>query len=151
MSFAVGPAARGDLPGIPALLGVSGLPPDGLEDHLGSTLVARESGRILGSAAVELHGPHALLRSVAVDGRHRGGGLGRRLTRVVLELARSRGASEALFLPTETADAFFARLGFGPVARTALSEPVRGSVEFVSACSTSASAMSADLRGDECR
>ena len=150
MSVVVGPAVRGDLPGIPSLLGARGLPPDGLEDHLGSTLVARESGRIVGSAAVELHGPHALLRSVAVDGRHRGGGLGRRLTREALELARSRGAPEA-FLLTETADAFFARLEFGPDARTAVPEPVRGSVEFVSACPAGASAMSADLRGDECR
>jgi amino-acid N-acetyltransferase len=150
VSVVVGPAARGDLPRILSLLGASGLPPDGLEDHLGSTLVARESGRILGSAAVELHGPYALLRSVAVDGGYRGGGLGRRLTREALELARSRGASEA-FLLTETADAFFARLGFGPVARTAVPEPVRGSVEFVSACPASASAMSADLRGGECR
>jgi amino-acid N-acetyltransferase len=132
------------------LLGARGLPPDGLEDHLGSTLVARESGRIVGSSAVELHGPHALLRSVAVDGRHRGLGLGRRLTREALELARSRGVPEA-FLLTETADAFFARLEFGPDARTAVPEPVRGSVEFVSACPASASAMSADLRGDECR
>jgi amino-acid N-acetyltransferase len=150
VSVVVGPAVREDLPRIPSLLGARGLPPDGLEDHLGSTLVAQESGRIVGSAAVELHGPHALLRSVAVDGRHRGGGLGRRLTREALELARSRGAPEA-FLLTETADAFFARLGFGPVARTAVPEPVRGSVEFVSACPAGASAVSADLRGDECR
>ena len=146
MSAVVGPAAREDLPGILSLLGVSGLPPDGLEDHLGSTIVARESGRVVGSAAVELHGPHALLRSVAVDGRHRGGGLGRRLTREALELARSRGAREA-FLLTETADAFFARLGFGPIERPAVPEPVRGSVEFVSACPASARAMSADLWG----
>ncbi len=149
MSAVVGPAVRGDLPGIPSLLGARGLPSDGLEDHLESTLVARESGRIVGSAAVELHGPHALLRSVAVDGRHRGGGLGQRLTREAPEHARSRGAPEA-FLLTETAAAFFARLGFGPGARTAVPEPVRGSVEFVSACSAGASAMSADLWGDEC-
>ena len=146
MSVVVGPAGRGDLPEILALLGASGLPPDGLEDHFGSTLVAREFGRVVGSAAVELHGPHALLRSVAVDGGHRGSGLGRRLTREALELARSRRASEA-FLLTETADAFFARLGFGPVGRPAVPEPVRGSVEFVSACPASARAMSADLRG----
>ena len=150
MSVVVGPAARGYLPGVPSLHGASGLPPDGLEDHLGSTLVARESGGILDSAAVELHGSHALLRSVAVDAGHRKGGFGRRLTHEALELARSRGAVEA-FLLTETADAFFVRLGFGPVARTALPEPVRGSVEFVSACSTSACAMSTDPRGDECR
>jgi amino-acid N-acetyltransferase len=151
VSVVVGPAAREDLlPKTLSLLGAYGLPPDGLEDHLWSTLVARESGRVVGSAGVALHGPHALLRSVAVDGGHSGGGLGRWLTREALDLARSRDASEA-FLFTETAGAFFARLGFGPAGRPAVPEPVRGSVEFVSACPASARAMSADLRGDACR
>ena len=81
-----------------------------------------------------------------MNGGHRGGGLGRRLTREALELARSRGASEA-FLLTETADACFTRLGFGPVGRPAVPGSVRGSVEFVSACPASARAMAANLRG----
>ncbi len=76
MSAVVGPADREDLPEILSLLGASGLPPDGLEDHFGSTIVAWDSGRVVGSAAVELHGPHALLRSVAVDGGRRGAGSG---------------------------------------------------------------------------
>ena len=85
-----------------------------------------------------------------MNGGHRGGGLGRRLTREALELARSRGASEA-FLLTETVDAFIASPGFGLVARTAVPGSARGPVEFASACPASASAMSADLWGVDCR
>ncbi len=139
-------AAREDLPELLTLLKANGLPPDGLEEHLLCTLVARKAGRVVGSAAVEMYGAYALLRSVAVDEGHRGDDLGQHLTRGVLRLARERGAVEA-FLLTEAADGFFFRLGFEPVERPAVPEEVRGSVEFVSACPESARAMAADLRG----
>lgn len=148
--MSVEPAARGDLPEILALLEANGLPPDGLEDHLGSAIVAREAGRVVGSAAVGLYGSRALLRSVAVNEVYRGGGLGQYLTRQALELARERGISEALLL-TETADEFFLRFGFEPVERSTVPEDVRGSVEFVSACPESARTMLADLRRGETR
>jgi amino-acid N-acetyltransferase len=74
----IGPAVREDLPGILSLLEESGLPEDGLEDHLGTALVAREGGRVVGSATLELHRSGVLLRSVAVEVDRRGQGLGRR-------------------------------------------------------------------------
>jgi hypothetical protein len=89
-------AVRGDLPGVLSLLEENGLPPDGLEDHLATTLVAREGERVVGSAAVELYGPHALLRSVA-EGRS-GVRLGGRLAGEALGLARERGATAAYLL-----------------------------------------------------
>ena len=146
MSVVFEPAVREDLAEVRALLGASGLPTDGLGEHLESTLVAREEDRVVGTAAVELYGPYALLRSVAVDKDHRGDGLGQRLTRGALGIARERGVREA-FLLTETADNFFPRFGFEPVERSAVPEPIRGSVEFVSACPADAGAMVADLRG----
>jgi len=63
-----GPASRDELPGILELLQEAGLPPDGLADHLSTTLVARQEGRVVGSAALELYGRAALLRSVASRG-----------------------------------------------------------------------------------
>lgn len=62
----IGPARREELPQIVALLEEDGLPQDGLENHLPTTLVARLEGRVVGSAALELYGPAALLRYVAV-------------------------------------------------------------------------------------
>ena len=59
-----------------ALLAASGLPTAGLMEHLDSAYVARRGGRVVGTAALEVYAGGALLRSVAVDERERGGGLG---------------------------------------------------------------------------
>ncbi len=143
MSARVEPARGGDLPEILALLEESGLPKEGLEGrHL--MLTARDGKRIVGSAALELYGSSALLRSVAVADGRRGEGLGGRLIREALGLAREHGARHA-YLLTETADGFFPRFGFRPVSRSEVPERVRGSVEFVSACPQSARAMVLDL------
>src|SRR5205814_6195230 len=56
------------------------LPLDGLQDHLATTLVAREDDRIVGSAALEVYPDGALLRSVAVAPERQGHGLGHLLT-----------------------------------------------------------------------
>lgn len=144
-NVSVGPATRGDLPQVLALLEETSLHPDGLEDHLATALVARAEDRIVGSTAVEFHGSHALLRSVAGD--RRGGGLGQRLTGEALALARERGAT-AVYVLTETADGFFPRFGFSPVERREVPDGVRGSVEFVSACPESARAMFLPLDAD---
>jgi len=132
----IGPARQDELPRILALLEEGGLPPDGLENHLSTTVVARREGRVVGSAALELYGPAALLRSVAVRRDLRGSGLGCRLTEATLELSRGLGVEET-YLLTETADLFFPRFGFRPIPR---------SVEFTSACPVSARAMVLDLR-----
>ena len=144
MSVRIERAGPEDLPGIFGLLEASGLPTEGLEEHAATTLVARETTELVGSAALELYGASALLRSVAVRADRRGRGLGRRLTGAALDLARQRGASR-VYLLTETADGFFPRLGFRPVERREVPPSVRGSVEFVSACPESARAMAADL------
>ena len=142
MSAQVGLARGGDLPEVLALLEESGLPKEGLEGHL--ALTAREGKRVVGSAALELYGPSALLRSVAVADGRRGEGLGGRLTRQALRLAREHGARRE-YLLTEPADGFFPRFGFRPVPRSEVPEMVRRSVEFVSACPQSARAMVLDL------
>ena len=66
MSIVIQAANSNDLPGILMLLEKSGLPQDGLSDHGATTLVAREDQAIQASAALELYGTVALLRSVAV-------------------------------------------------------------------------------------
>jgi amino-acid N-acetyltransferase len=116
------------------------LPREGLLPHLPTTLVARAGGRLVASAALEVYGDAALLRSVAVAEGHRGEGLGVRMTREALELARRLGVSKVILL-TETAEGFFASQGFRRIARESAPERVRASVEFASVCPTSAVAM----------
>ncbi|HET9221071.1 MAG TPA: arsenic resistance N-acetyltransferase ArsN2 [Roseiflexaceae bacterium] len=144
MALIIDSACVSDLPAVLALLEQAGLPPDGLRDHVPTTLVAREANSILGSAALELYGNAALLRSVAVDETWRGRGLGHQLTRAALDLARQHGI-DTVYLLTETATDFFPRFGFRRIARADVAPAVQQSVEFTSACPASAAVLALEL------
>jgi amino-acid N-acetyltransferase len=132
-------AQPSDLPELQALLVRSDLPPDGLSEHIGAALVARDDARIVGSAALELYGQAALLRSLAVEPALRRQRLGQQLVRAALSLARQRGVAEIYLLTTSAAE-FFPRFGFAPIERAGVAPAVRQSIEFVSACPASAQA-----------
>ncbi len=134
-------AARArDLPGVRALLERLDLPLAGVDDRVQTMLVVRDESQIVGTAALELYGDGALLRSVAVDSRRQGQGLGHELTEAALQLALTHGV-EHVFLLTTTAEAFFQRLGFETIARDAVPASVQTSIEFQSACPASAIVM----------
>jgi len=145
MAATIANASDSDLPAILDLLRRSDLPPDGLAEHLATTVTAMENGRLVGCAAVELYGESALLRSVAVDETLRGQGLGQALTAAALDLARARGVRTA-YLLTTTAGGYFPRLGFREITRDAVDPAVQQSVEFTTACPGSAVVMRLDLR-----
>lgn len=140
MSLGIEPARSTDVSVMLALLAQHRLPAAGLEGHIETALVAREEGRVVGCAAVEVYGTAGLLRSVAVEASRRGGGIGTALVRAALELARARGIAE-LYLLTETARDYFARFGFRVAARAEVAEAVRRSAEFAEACAESAIVM----------
>ena len=129
-----------ETPGLLALLERCGLPEAGVRDHLEAALVAREEGRIVGSAVLELSEDGALLRSVAVETPLRGTGLGTRLTERALSLAGERGVRR-VFLLTETAGDFFPRFGFRRIERAEVPSSVRESREFQGACRETALVM----------
>ncbi|PYO79502.1 MAG: GNAT family N-acetyltransferase [Gemmatimonadetes bacterium] len=137
-------ATPADLPAVLELIDASGLPRAGLDNHVATTLVARESSRIVGTAALELYGGSALLRSVAVAAAVRGQGLGQRLTTAALELA-SRHGVRTVYLLTETAGEFFPKLGFTMIERSAVDPAVQVSQEFTTACPASALVMARSL------
>lgn len=116
------------------------LPLDGLFDHWGSTMVARQGDRLLGSVAIEIYADAGLLRSVAVADDAQGMGIGQDLTRAAIELAEARHLS-ALYLLTTTAEGFFPRFGFERIARGDVPASVQASIEFTSACPSSATVM----------
>jgi len=135
------PAAARDLASICALLRASDLPTDGIAEHVGTTLVARGDDGVVGCVALGLYGDAALLRSLAVEPSRRGTGLGCGLVEAALSLGRQSGV-ETLCLLTTTAPDFFARhFAFRRVARDEVPASVRRSIEFVSACPTTAQAM----------
>lgn len=143
-AFSIRPVRPAEWAAVEALLRASGLPPDGLERHRATTLVARDAARVVGCVALELYDDGALLRSLAVDASVRGRGLGIRLARAALACARDRGVG-AVYLLTETADGFFPRFGFRGVSRDEVPPGVGSSVEFTSACPETARVMMAEL------
>jgi amino-acid N-acetyltransferase len=143
-TISIGVAGPSDLLAVLALLERSGLPREGLADHRETTLVARDGDDIVGSAALEIYGASALLRSVAVTSALRGEGLGQSLTHAALELACHRGVT-TVYLLTETAADFFTRFGFHVVDRASVDALVQQSVEFTSACPASAQVLVTSL------
>ena len=140
MAVFIHSAAPTDLPAVLGLLHRNGLPQDGLADHLATTLVARDEQTVIGSAALEVYDGAALLRSVAVEPSYQGQGIGRQLTQAALALAKERGIP-LVYLLTETAGGFFPRFGFRPIARQEVAPSAQQSVEFTTACPTSALVM----------
>jgi len=143
--YEIFPARPADWEAIRTLVSASGLPLDGLEPHLPSTIVARDADGVVGCAALELYDRDALLRSVAVSATRRGSGIGLALTATAIELARRRGV-RTIWLLTETATDFFPRFGFERADRGAVPAAVRSSAEFTSACPESATVMRLQIR-----
>ncbi|MFC5380973.1 GNAT family N-acetyltransferase [Aquipuribacter nitratireducens] len=135
-------AAAADAPAVRDLVAAAGLPLAGLDDVWVTVVAVRPDGTLAAVAALERHGAGEttafLLRSVVVEPAHRGTGLGRRL--VAATLAHVDPTAPVALL-TETAAPWFDRLGFARVARGDLPPSLAGSVELVSACPASATAM----------
>jgi amino-acid N-acetyltransferase len=96
---------------------------------------------IVGAIGLERYDHVGLLRSlvVAASARHRG--IGRELVATVEREARRAGVG-VLVLLTETAETFFAQLGYAVVRRAEVPEPVKQSAEFAALCPGSAVCMS---------
>jgi amino-acid N-acetyltransferase len=144
VTICIDAATPADLDSVSRLLRENDLPLEGLTDHLATTLVAREDGRIVGSAALEIYADGALLRSVAVAPSLQRRGFGHELTDAALQLARDVGAP-AVYLLTTTAEEYFPRFGFIRIERMAVPDSVKASIEFRSACPASATVMRKSL------
>jgi amino-acid N-acetyltransferase len=145
MSVAIAPATALDEPPIASLLVAAELPTDGLADCLATALVGREGALLVASAALELYGDAALLRSVAVAASARGRGVGQRMTRAVLDVARERGVRTVYLLTTTAADFFARHFGSRPIVRAEVPGVVQQSIEFASACPATAEVMRLEI------
>lgn len=142
-------ATASDRAGIESLLERNGLPVAGVAELLADDptqfVVAHIEGQLVATAALEVCGDHALLRSVAVSEVWRSLGVGRALVERVVALATARRI-DAMYLLTMTAEDYFPRFGFARVARSDVPGSVASTVEFTSACPASAVTMHMSLR-----
>ncbi len=136
-----------DSPGIVALLQSAGLPSDDFTLSECVSVLAEEGGKVVGHAAVEVHGKTGLLRSVVVDTEFRNYGVAAELVGRVLSEAGDRGVT-TVYLLTETAQKYFARHGFVVTDRNEVPTAIEQTSEFKDVCPTSAILMRKNLGQD---
>ncbi|MFN0108899.1 MAG: GNAT family N-acetyltransferase [Blastocatellia bacterium] len=111
-------AAASDLDAVLALLGEVELPTEGVAEHFGEFLVARDGSNLIGCIGQERCGDVTLLRSLAVSPNLQRSGLGKALTARLLDAALSAGVSEVVLLTTTAKDFFARQFGFAEAARS---------------------------------
>ena len=127
-----------------ALVAAAGLSLDDLDQCRASQFVLRDGAAIIATAALEIRGDDAILRSVAVDPTRRGERLGERVVAHAVDQARALQL-RAVYLLTETAAEFFPRFGFIREPREAAPPAIQASVEYGSVCGPDAVAMVLEL------
>ena len=139
------PARASELDAIAGLLSAAALPVEDLDaTMLDAFLVATEGEACVGVVGLEIRESNALLRSLAVEPRHRARGLGSRLVDAIETEARARGVA-ALYLLTTTATAFFERLGYTAHDRAAVPPAIAATTEFSSLCPDTADCLWRDI------
>jgi len=118
MAAVIDRAEARELDTVLALLAEVDLPAEGVAEHFGQFFVAREGGSVVGCVGQELYGKVSLLRSLAVSPRLRRSGLGRALTKRLLDEAGSLGVREVVLLTTTAADFFTRHFGFTETERS---------------------------------
>jgi HAD superfamily hydrolase (TIGR01450 family) len=138
------PARAADVAAVAKLLSGSGLSAEGVEARVERTIVSEDDdGAVVATATTSILGRSALIRSVAVREDRRGRGVGLLTAAAAVRTAVASGAAVAALL-TQTAAAFFERLGFVPVDRSDLPAEVVADPQAAEECRT-AQAMVLDL------
>ena len=122
------------------LLSTNRLPVDDCEEQADIFCGIFEDGELIAAGGLEPAASYALLRSVAVRESDRGRGLAQRITEHLLRRAE-RERRTAVYLLTETAADYFARLGFQAIERSDVPQAIRRTRQFDSLCPASATCM----------
>lgn len=144
------PAHAADWPAIAQLLASHRQPLAGAEEHLANFILARREGALLGCVGLEIHGQHALLRSLSVAAGQQGTGIGRQLLHAAIERARTLDV-RSMYLLTVSAPDYFPRFGFQRITHAAAPLALRASAEFQGACPASAILMRLPLQSTAIR
>ena len=145
-SFKISPALPSEASEILALLSEVDLPHEGVVEHLGGFLVARDTeGRLVGTIGLERYGQVGLLRSAAVAADLQHSGVGSCLTTALLERASDDGVEKVVLLTSTARDFFARRFGFSETSRADYDEQLAGSPEWRLPRCSSAVCMSLDL------
>ena len=134
------PLRRADLAQLEALLQDNHLPTEDCAEQAQHYCASYAGNELIAAGAIEPVAQCGLLRSVVVREGYRGRGLAQRMTTHLLDQARDEGRV-AIYLLTETAQSYFADLGFVPMARADVPKAVSLTRQFASLCPDSACCM----------
>lgn len=129
-----------DLPHIASLLHGGGLMSGAARERLGRTIVAEADRRPIATAAWDLIGDAALLRSVAVEDTRRSTGAGTMIVAAALRRILEAGVRD-VYLVTENAQVFFSSCGFREIERDELPDDIADHPQVQRECTVAASAM----------
>ncbi len=136
-----------DEPWIRQLLKSCGLPQEDLHrDHFKHFVVYKERGLILGVVGLEIFERIALLRSLAVNERHRNRGIASQMVAKIEEYGRSLQI-EKLFLLTTSAEEFFSKKGYKKIDRKFVPQEIQKTREFQDLCPNNSVCLTKDLGG----
>ena len=141
------PLRRNDLAQLEALLRANQLPADDCAAQAHRFCAIYAGDQLVAAGAIEEVEQYGLLRSVVVREDCRGMGLARNITAHLLQQARAEGRL-AIYLLTETAEAYFAALGFSLMPRSDVPAALTHTRQFSSLCPDSASCLCRQLRCD---
>jgi N-acetylglutamate synthase-like GNAT family acetyltransferase len=135
------PLAPWERDGLKTALAKAGLPLDDIaeSDRLFWRFETADDVPV-GFGGLEIHGEHALLRSVVTLPPLRKRGIGRGIIAALESEAALRGCRDVFLLTTASTD-FFARLGYVRCDRKKVPQAIRDTGEFVALCPSSASVM----------
>ncbi len=139
------PLNRADA-GLREALQLANLPVDDLDEDGRSFFQFAHQGETVGYGGLELHGDHALLRSVVVLPAQRGKGYGEAITQRLLDQAARDGACN-VYLLTESATSFFEHLGFAKVDRATAPVAILKTRQAASLCPASAALLAKSTTG----
>ncbi|MHC4946614.1 MAG: arsenic resistance N-acetyltransferase ArsN2 [Planctomycetota bacterium] len=133
-------AKESDLEAIRDLLDGEGLCIYDLESYLSHFLVAERESDLAGTVGFEPYGRIGLLRSLCVRKDERRRGIASRLMEA-LEAQARKADIEMLYLLTIDQEAYFAKKGYEPVARSDVPDEIRSTREFAEFCPESSTVM----------
>lgn len=106
--------------------------------------VAEVEGHIVGVGGIEIKHYVALVRSIAVEKKYSGQGIGQSIYTKIEQHAYENGVAR-LYLLTTTASSYFARQGFQELEKDLAPTPIKTSTQFSKLCPDSATLMHKSL------
>lgn len=131
----------GALAGLTTTLSAAGLPVSDLAEPHRRLLRFDDAAGLVGYGGIEGVGADRLLRSLVVSPARQGRGLGAAMLTIVERAAATDGTVD-LYCLTTTAEPFFRRHGYAPVARADAPAGIAATAEFQSLCPASAAFLS---------